>query len=80
MAIMVHIAPHAIGIGKSTIAATGLVASIGAIMGALYCGFTSGGTMGPLVAGFLFDINGNYYSAFLVIGSFSFLGCALAMA
>jgi MFS family permease len=157
MAIMVHIAPHAIDIGKSTATATGLIASIGissiagkiifgyfgdsvgskkvyiicfaimfvslllpisakevsllyifaimfglayggnacsqspltaemfglkshgAIMGALNIGFTSGATMGPFLAGFLFDINGDYYTAFLVIGSFSFLGFTFAM-
>lgn len=157
MAIMVHIAPHAIDIGKSAIIASGLVASIGissivgkimfgylgdrigskkiyiscftimflsllitistqeilllylfavmfglayggnacsqspltaemfglkshgAIMGALNIGFTFGATMGPLVAGFLFDINGNYNTAFLVTGSISLMGCFIAV-
>jgi MFS family permease len=157
LAIMVHIAPHAIDIGKSTAVATGLVASIGIssiagkvvfgyfgdligsrkiyiicfsimfialilpisvkavfllyifaimfglayggnacsqspltaemfglkshgeIMGALNTGFTSGATMGPFVAGFLFDLNGNYNTAFLLIGFSSFLGLSLAM-
>lgn len=157
MAIMVHIAPHTIDIGKSTFIATGLVASIGlssiagkiifgylgdhignkkiyiicfaimffslllpistkevlllyifailfglayggnacsqspltaeifglkshgAIMGALNIGFTSGATMGPFVAGLLFDIDGNYNTAFLAIGSFCFLGFIFAM-
>lgn len=157
MAIMVHIAPHAIDIGKSAGIASGLVASIGissiagklvfgyigdrigskkiyiicftvmffslmitiftrevlllfifavmfglayggnacsqspltaemfglkshgAIMGALNNGFTFGATMGPLVAGFLFDINGNYNTAFLVIGSIALIGCFLSM-
>ena len=157
MAIMVHIAPHAIDIGKSAIIASGLVASIGissivgkimfgylgdqigskkiyiscfsimffsllitistqevlllylfavmfglayggnacsqspltaemfglkshgAIMGALNIGFTFGATMGPLVAGFLFDITGNYNTAFLVTGSSSLMGCFIAV-
>lgn len=157
VAIMVHTAPHAIDIGKSTSTATGLLAAIGIssiagkiifgyfgdrigsrkvyiicfsimlvslvfpisthelwllylfatlfgvsyggnacsqsplvadlfglkshgeIMGALNIGFTLGATMGPFAAGFLFDINGNYSSAFLVIGACSFIGCILAM-
>jgi len=53
--------------------------SHGAIMGALNTGFTSGATMGPFVAGLLFDIDGNYNTAFLAIGFSSILGLTLAM-
>jgi MFS family permease len=157
MAILVHIAPHAVDIGKSTFTAAGLVASVGiasiagkiifgyvgdrignikiyvicfaimffslwlpisttaefllylfailfglayggnassqspltaqmfglkshgVIMGALNTGFTSGATMGPLAAGFLFDIGGNYTTAFFVIVAISFIGCMLSL-
>ena len=37
---------------------------------------TCGATVGPLVAGFLFDVDDNYNTAFIVIGAFSFIGCA----
>lgn len=53
--------------------------SLGSIMGAANLGFTSGGAIGPLVTGYLFDITGTYRMAFLVCSIFSFVGLALML-
>lgn len=40
--------------------------SLGLILGVLNVGFTLGGALGPFFTGFMFDIMGNYWVAFLV--------------
>jgi len=39
---------------------------IGVIMGALVVGWSAGAAIGPALAGYIFDVNGNYVFAFLV--------------
>ena len=51
----------------------------GVIFGAIFFGGSVGGTLGPLVAGRLFDISGSYDSAFLVLTGFSLFGLILAL-
>ncbi len=50
----------------------------GEILGTLIIGFTTGAAVGPLLTGYLFDINGSYTTAFYIASSFSALGLALA--
>ena len=53
--------------------------SHGLILGVVSFSFTVGGAIGPLVTGYLFDISGNYVTAFLVCGSVGVCGLALTM-
>jgi len=48
--------------------------SHGLIYGAFSFGFTIGGAIGPLLAGYIFDITGSYQSAFLVCATLSIVG------
>ena len=42
------------------------VGKLGSILGMLEVGFGVGAAMGPLVGGFIFDISGSYFGAFIV--------------
>jgi MFS family permease len=42
--------------------------SLGAITGAIIFGNNIGGALGPFLAGFIYDTNGNYRLAFLLCG------------
>ncbi len=42
--------------------------SIGAIIGVQMLGVAIGGAIGPILGGYVFDITGTYYLAFLVSG------------
>jgi predicted MFS family arabinose efflux permease len=51
----------------------------GAILGVLILAFTLGGTVGPLLTGYMFDVTGSYQSAFLVFAILSMISLILAM-
>jgi MFS family permease len=53
--------------------------SHGLVFGITGGGFTIGAALGPLMAGHLFDIAGNYRAAFLVCGAISILGLTLTL-
>jgi MFS family permease len=55
------------------------IKSHGVILGTVSIGFTLGGTIGPILAGYLFDISGNYQTAFIVFGVAGMLAFALAL-
>ena len=50
------------------------LSSHGLIFGVVGLGFTLGGTIGPLFAGYIFDVNGNYQTAFLVCSALGIIG------
>jgi MFS family permease len=51
----------------------------GTIFSVIAFGFTTGGAVGPLVTGYLFDLTGGYQTAFIVCGVMGILGLILAM-
>ncbi len=51
----------------------------GAIVGMITFGFQTGGALGPLLAGHIFDMTGRYYSAFLICGALASAGTLLAV-
>jgi MFS family permease len=51
---------------------------IGVIIGALSAGFAAGAAMGPAFAGYIFDISGRYFFAFLT-SAISMLMAALSI-
>jgi MFS family permease len=53
---------------------------MGAIFGSLAFGGTTGGALGPLVAGYMFDLTGNYHSAFLLGACFAIVGLVFFIA
>lgn len=53
--------------------------SHGVILGAVNLGFTIGGTVGPLVAGYVFDVTGGYYLAFLICAIVCVIGLILTL-
>ncbi|MBI2861131.1 MAG: MFS transporter [Chloroflexi bacterium] len=53
--------------------------SHGAIVGMVVLGETAGESLGPLVAGRIFDVAGNYYPAFLISGVAGIVGFLLAL-
>jgi MFS family permease len=55
------------------------LSSHGVITGASIFISTIGGTIGPLVAGYIFDVSGHYQPAFLVISGLSVVGVILAL-
>ena len=52
--------------------------SHGFILGVISFAFTIGGATGPLMAGYIFDVNGNYQAAFLICASIGVLALILA--
>jgi MFS family permease len=54
------------------------VGSLGAITGALVVGFGIGAAIGPMIGGVLFDVNNDYFFAFLA-GAAAMLMAALLM-
>lgn len=53
------------------------LSSLGIILGTLSFSFTTGGAAGVFLAGYMFDITGNYQLAFLVCASLGFVGLIL---
>jgi MFS family permease len=74
-----------IGYGGTTTLRSTMIADLfglrshGVITGALLFVSTIGGTVGPLVAGYIFDASGQYQLAFLVITGLCIVGLALAL-
>lgn len=70
------------GLGTQLVALIGDifgVRSIGAIMGTILIGWYIGAAIGPAIGGFMFDVSGNYFVAF-VIGAVAMLIAALIVA
>ena len=55
------------------------LSSHGLIYGVVHLGFTVGAAIGPFVTGYLFDVYGNYQTAFLVCGAFGIIGIVLTL-
>jgi len=53
--------------------------ALGVILGVVSCAYFIGCAIGPLVAGHMFDVTGNYYSAFLICGIFCIIGLILVL-
>lgn len=53
--------------------------SHGLILGVTSLGFTSGGAVGPLLAGYIFDVTGSYQIAFLVCAALAIIGLILTI-
>jgi MFS family permease len=53
--------------------------SHGVILGVVVFIITLGGTLGPVIAGGIFDSTGNYYPAFIICGAFSLVGAILSL-
>ena len=54
--------------------------SHGLILGVINLGVTTGGAVGPFVAGYIFDVTGSYQIAFVVCAVTAILGLTLAVA
>jgi MFS family permease len=48
---------------------------VGAIVGAVWFAFAVGGTIGPWLGGWLFELNGNYFPAFVVAMALFLVAC-----
>jgi len=64
-------------LGSSIIADLFGLSSHGVILGVTTVGVTIGGAIGPLLAGYIFDITGSYHLAFLVCAAVSVVGLIL---
>jgi MFS family permease len=53
--------------------------SHGLILGFIGLGFTVGGSLGPFVAGYLFDFSGTYRMAFIICGIIGLIGLILSI-
>ncbi len=53
------------------------IASHGALFGIVVCSGTTGGALGPIVAGFMFDVLGSYTKIFWIMTCMSFVGLGL---
>lgn len=53
--------------------------SHGVILGAIYFGHTIGATIGPVLAGYIFDVTGSYYIAFLICAVLCAAGLVLTL-
>jgi MFS family permease len=49
---------------------------VGAIVGAVWFAFALGGTIGPWLGGWLFELNGNYFLAFIVATALFLVACS----
>jgi MFS family permease len=56
----------------------GLV-SLGTLVGVTTFAYTSGGTIGPIVTGYIFDITGSYEPAFIIFAALAATGLALTL-
>lgn len=55
------------------------IASHGTIFGLVYFVITIGGTIGPFLAGYLFDLTGSYLMVFSICLLFSIIGILLSI-
>ena len=55
------------------------LSSLGVIVGTLSFSFTSGGAIGTVLAGYIFDVTGSYSLAFLISAIMALTGCVLAL-
>ncbi len=55
------------------------LSSLGVIVGTLSFSFTSGGAVGTVLAGYIFDVTGSYSLAFLICAIIALIGCVLAL-
>ncbi len=55
------------------------LSSLGVIVGTLSFSFTSGGAVGTVLAGYIFDVTGSYSLAFLISAIMALVGCVLAL-
>jgi MFS family permease len=79
-AIIFGVGYGAIGILLSTVVAESFgLFSHGAIMGTLLLFMSIGGFTGPLFAGYMFDLSGQYWVAFLVAAALCVLGLILSL-
>jgi MFS family permease len=68
------VAVHGLGYGGTTPILPTLTASyfgtrsIGSIYGVVNVAYTAGGAVGPVVGGYIFDLTGSYYAAFIAAG------------
>jgi MFS family permease len=53
--------------------------SIGIITGAIICSYTIGAAIGPLVAGYIFDVIGSYDLAFWIATAIAVISCTIAL-
>jgi len=53
--------------------------SHGVILGGVFLGASLGGAIGPVIAGYIFDISGGYSQAFLVCATVSIIGLVLSV-
>jgi MFS family permease len=74
---------YSLGIGGGTAMESTITADLfgmkahGAILGFISFGFTVGGAIGPLLTGYLFDLNENYTMAFIVCAVIGIIGIIL---
>jgi len=52
--------------------------SHGLVLGVINLGFTIGGSLGPFMAGYIFDVTGSYRVAFLISAIVGIVGLILA--
>ena len=52
--------------------------SHGLVLGVINLGFTIGGSLGPFMAGYIFDVTGSYQVAFLISAIVGIVGLILA--
>lgn len=75
---------YSFGIGGGTAMESTIVAELfglkahGVILGVISFAFTLGAAMGPLITGYLYDLNGNYQLAFLICACLGITGFLLA--
>jgi len=53
------------------------LSSLGVILGVIMLGGATGAAIGPVVAGYIFDITGSYYPAFLIYAIAAVIGLIL---
>ena len=53
--------------------------SLGVILASVTLAYTTGGSVGPLFSGYLFDLTGDYYLALLIAACMAVAGCILAL-
>jgi len=56
------------------------LSSHGLIFGVAALGFTLGAAIGPLLAGYIFDVTGSYQLAFIIVGISGTIGLVLTIA